>query len=157
MTNHQSAPNERKAIVHRYAEREWITVFPGEDVSIRVKGEDVNGEYTFLDLVEGPGKGTFIHYHEEADEIIHIIEGVAHIHLDGKEFDAAAGDVIVAPRGVAHGFVNLTDSTLRMSIMYTPSGIENMFTDVIGKSKEEVVELVTTKYKTFIVGPLTNN
>ncbi|GMK47059.1 hypothetical protein PghCCS26_41880 [Paenibacillus glycanilyticus] len=157
MTSHQTVPNERIVILNRYAEREWITVFPGEDVSIRVKGEDVNGEYTFLDLVEGPGKGTFIHYHEESDEIIHIIEGVAHIHLNGKEFDAVAGDIIVIPRGVAHGFINLTDSRLCMSIMYTPSGLENMFSDVIGKSKEEVVELVTTKYKTFIVGPLNNN
>ncbi|WP_219836177.1 cupin domain-containing protein [Paenibacillus sp. R14(2021)] len=159
MTNHQEEVNERQAISHRNEEIEWHQVehVPGERICIRVKGEDTDGAYAILDLVKdssyGPPYGPPIHIHQRTDEIFRIIEGKARFHLDGKEFDAEAGDIVVVPKGTTHTFANFdSDTPLYMQITFTPAGDELAFQECVGKSIDEIIEMSRTKYQVIFTG-----
>jgi mannose-6-phosphate isomerase-like protein (cupin superfamily) len=59
-----------------------------------------------------PGDGPSLHRHPY-EEIFIIQEGTCRFHVDGEEFDAAAGDIVIAPAGAAHRFVATGDGPLR--------------------------------------------
>lgn len=159
MSNFQEATNERHSIFNRNEEIVWNQVdhVPGERISIRVKGEDTNGAYAILDLIKdssnGPLYGPPIHIHQRTDEIFRIIEGKARFHVDGKEFDAEAGDIVVVPKGTNHTFANFSDTPLHLQITFTPAGDELAFQDSVGKSIDEIIEMSRTKYQVIFTGP----
>ncbi len=160
MSNFQEATNERHSIFHRNEEIEWLQLehVSGKKVCIRVKGEDTNGEYAILDLVKdssyGPPYGPGLHIHQRTDEIFRVIEGKARFHLDGKEFDAEAGDIVVVPKGTTHTFANFdSDTPLHLQITFTPSGDELAFEDAKGKTFVELAEMARTKYQVIFTGP----
>lgn len=151
MTTNQQ--NERNGIHHSHEEMDWFDVLPGEQVAYRVHGKDVNNDYSVFDLRMAPKQGNGpVSIHHKADEIFRILDGEARFHVDGKEFNAGAGDVIVVPRGTPHAFLNIGDTHLHMSIMFTPSGDELIFKEVQGKSMDEIIELAK-KYQVSVVGP----
>jgi mannose-6-phosphate isomerase-like protein (cupin superfamily) len=59
-----------------------------------------------------PGDGPSLHRHPY-EEIFIIQEGTCTFHVDGEEFDAAAGDIVIAPAGAAHRFVATGDGPLK--------------------------------------------
>jgi mannose-6-phosphate isomerase-like protein (cupin superfamily) len=68
-----------------------------------------------------PGDGPSLHRHPY-EEIFIIQEGSCTFHVDGDEFEAAAGDIVIAPAGAAHRFVNTGDGPLRqIDIHVSPS------------------------------------
>ncbi|MBA2937312.1 cupin domain-containing protein [Paenibacillus sp. CGMCC 1.16610] len=151
MQRHQDL--ERHGIHHSHEEMEWFDVLPGEQIAYRIQGKDVNNEYSLFDLRMAAKQGNGpIAIHHKADEIFRIIEGEARFHIGGKEFNAGAGDVLVVPRGTPHAFLNIGDSHLHMSIMFTPPGDELIFKEVHGKSMDEIIELAK-KYEVSVVGP----
>ncbi|MCM3626716.1 cupin domain-containing protein [Paenibacillus glycanilyticus] len=159
MNNQQQTEKDRVAIFHRSSDIEWLyqTHIPGERTTIRVSGEDTNGAYAIVDAIiyatDGDVNGPPIHIHQRTDEIFRILEGTAHIYLEGEEFDAVAGDVVVIPKGKAHTFANFSDTPLHMQATFIPAGEEQSFKEVIGKTPEEIIELSKTKYHVIISGP----
>jgi len=68
-----------------------------------------------------PGDGPSLHRHPY-EEIFIIQEGSCTFHVDGDEFDAAAGDIVIAPAGAAHRFVATGDGPLKqIDIHVSPS------------------------------------
>jgi mannose-6-phosphate isomerase-like protein (cupin superfamily) len=68
-----------------------------------------------------PGDGPSLHRHPY-EEVFIIQEGRCTFHVDGNEFDAVAGDIVIAPAGAAHRFVNTGDGPLRqVDIHVSPS------------------------------------
>ncbi len=59
-----------------------------------------------------PASGPKLHRHPYA-EIFVVQEGRATYTLGDQEVEACAGQILVAPAGVAHKFVNTGDCTLR--------------------------------------------
>ena len=59
-----------------------------------------------------PGGGPRLHRHPY-EEIFIIQEGRCTFHVDGEEFDAAAGAIVIAPAGAPHRFTNTGDGPLR--------------------------------------------
>jgi len=51
-------------------------------------------------------------------------EGVATFTLDGEEREVRAGEVVVAPAGVAHRFVNSGDGPLRQVDIHVSRGFD---------------------------------
>lgn len=45
-----------------------------------------------------------LHIHDTEDEVFHILEGRLHFQVDGAEFDAEAGQTVLAPKGIPHSF-----------------------------------------------------
>jgi mannose-6-phosphate isomerase-like protein (cupin superfamily) len=64
----------------------------------------------FVDAPPGDGPGLHRHPYEE---IFIIEEGRCTFEVDGAEFEAGAGDIVIAPAGAAHRFTNTGDGPLR--------------------------------------------
>ena len=64
----------------------------------------------FVDAPPGDGPGLHRHPYEE---IFIIQEGRCVFEVDGEQFEAAAGEVVIAPAGAAHRFTNTGDGPLR--------------------------------------------
>jgi mannose-6-phosphate isomerase-like protein (cupin superfamily) len=70
---------------------------------------DVNVSVFLLSAKPGAGPGPHRHPY---DEIQFIREGRGHWIVDGVEFDAGAGDILVIKAGEVHGFTNTGDVPL---------------------------------------------
>jgi mannose-6-phosphate isomerase-like protein (cupin superfamily) len=67
--------------------------------------------------------GTFVppHIHPTQDEFIYMFEGKLDCVLDGRDFNAIAGDVIRLPMGIPHGFFNKSDQPVKCFFWVTPT------------------------------------
>lgn len=105
-----AACNSNKPEQEEHTRRAYIlkgddgNVFPGSDSSLIVKVSPEMGSETGITIVQKikPGKGTGLHYHENADEIFYIIEGTGTIVLGNKSHDVEAGDFIFIPKNTDH-------------------------------------------------------
>jgi mannose-6-phosphate isomerase-like protein (cupin superfamily) len=136
---------------HR-GQSEWSEVTPGELFSIRVSSEDSNGAYTMLEVVADRQNGTPMHIHQNQDEHFIILEGTAHFVYGDKTVDAPAGTNITVSRGIPHAWCNLSESPLRMLVLFTPGGIDELFR-TIAKSGAINETALFDKYGTVLVGP----
>jgi quercetin dioxygenase-like cupin family protein len=91
----------------------------GLALRVRVPPEATGGVLTTIETVNAPGFGPPLHKHRET-EVFYVIEGRYLFEVDGKRFTAAEGDVVVAPGGSAHAFLNITDAPARQLIQILP-------------------------------------
>lgn len=84
----------------------------------RARGSAAN----FIDASIVPvGADIGIHTHElDNEEVYIVLEGVGLMHVDGQEFEVAAGDVIVNRPGGTHGLKNTGDVDLRLIVIEVP-------------------------------------
>ena len=82
---------------------------------------------TFAEVFVHPGMGHDRHKHDDADEVIYVIDGEAQQMLDDKPpVVVRKGASIYVPRGVYHGTVNTGDTLLRLIVVYAPAGEEKI-------------------------------
>lgn len=74
---------------------------------------------TFFVVDAGPGQGPGLHVHTY-NEVFLIQEGTARFWIGDEEVDAHAGQILVAPAGVPHKFINSGTGRLR-SVNIHPS------------------------------------
>ena len=53
-----------------------------------------------------PGQSHALHAHHGMDKVYHVLEGQGVFLLEGRELPMGAGDLLIAPEGVAHGVRN---------------------------------------------------
>ena len=129
----------------------WYDAMPGERVSIRVLGTQVNGRYSIMESFAGPGSAAPLHTHRE-DEVFYILDGIATFALGEKILEARKGAVVVIPAGTPHSWKNRTSSDVHVLAMFVGGGVEKMFTKLAGLAPEQVGALAAS-YGTIIVGP----
>ncbi len=66
-----------------------------------------------------------LHVHHEEDEIFHILDGEIRFSVGGKVVTKRAGDTLLAPRGIPHGFRVLSRTGAR-TLTVTRGGFEAM-------------------------------
>ncbi len=91
----------------------------GLDLRVRVPSAAAGGILTAIETTNAPGFGPPLHRHREA-EIFYVLEGRYLFDVDGHRFHAKPGDVVTAPGGSAHTFVNVTDKPARQFIQIVP-------------------------------------
>jgi mannose-6-phosphate isomerase-like protein (cupin superfamily) len=84
-------------------------------------GTDIGAGVCVIDVHSAPGEGPRLHRHPY-EEVFVVHEGHATFTFGDEEIEAGPGDVLVAPPGVAHKFVNTGDGPLRqVDIHVSPS------------------------------------
>ena len=132
---------------------EWLQTRPGERCLIRVSAADTNGVYSLVEIVSDAGDGTPIHIHQNEDEHFIILEGTARIASGDKTFDAAAGTAVTLSKGIPHAWCNLSNSPLRMVVIASPGGIEEILR-LIAKGDDVDIMALSEKFGVRNLGPM---
>lgn len=97
----------------------------------RLTGEQTAGSISVEEFhLEGGELGARPHVHRSHDEIFCVLDGELTFHTGSAEVVVAAGGIVAATRGRAHGFRNAGTTPARALCLYTPGGYENFFRDV---------------------------
>ena len=130
----------------------WLQTRPGERCRIRICAADTNGAYSVVEIVSDARDGTPMHIHQNEDEHFIILEGTAHLACGDKTVDVPAGTSISVSRGIHHAWCNLSKTPLRMPVLFTPGGIDEMFRTTAQGGENNIAALLE-KFGTRIVGP----
>jgi quercetin dioxygenase-like cupin family protein len=140
-----------QAIVARPEDGAWFDVVPGESATIRVHSESVDGRYAIMEHNIAPGSGPPLHSHVE-EENFAVLDGVITFVCGGDRFEGSVGTIVIIPAGTAHTWANLSGKPARMRTMFTPGGIEKLFSNLAGLSSPEFAALAAT-FGSKILGP----
>ncbi|MCA6112589.1 cupin domain-containing protein [Bradyrhizobium cenepequi] len=109
-------------------ENEWSEVIRGERYIIRTSSAETKGIYSMLEVVADARNGVPMHVHDDADEHFIILGGRAFIANGDRKAEVAAGSSITMARGVPHAWCNPSeDAPLRMLVIFSPGGLEELF------------------------------
>lgn len=88
-----------------------------------------------------------------------MIEGTLTFIIGEERFEARAGSLVWAPRGIPHTFANMTDEPVRVLGTIVPSGLEGMFAEqsayfasLQGPPDPAEIDSIGSKYGVKIVG-----
>jgi quercetin dioxygenase-like cupin family protein len=112
---------------------EW---FAGSLLHWHVDSEDTDGTFTLGEALVRPGGEPPIHVHSREDETFYVLEGEITFLRGHERIAARAGDAVLMPRGVRHGFAVQTESA-RLLQAFTPGGLERAFRSLSGPSPED--------------------
>ena len=133
------------------AKKEWLETRPGERCLIRVSAKDTHGIYSLVEVVSDPGDGTPMHVHETEDEHIAVLEGTVRIAYGDKIFDGQAGDVVTLRKGIPHAWGNRSSAPLRIAVLVSPGGIEEILS-LIANSSQADIPALAERFHVRIVG-----
>ncbi|MDA3646860.1 cupin domain-containing protein [Saccharopolyspora indica] len=103
----------------------------GDTYTTLLRSEQTNGEFSMLEAIVPANAGPPPHAHHNESETFVLLEGRLVINAGDQEYEAGPGDVVYIPKGVRHSFRNLSqDEPARMYFMYTPAGVEGLFTEI---------------------------
>jgi quercetin dioxygenase-like cupin family protein len=68
-----------------------------------------------------PGQSHALHAHAGMDKVYSVVEGEGLFLLEGRELPMRAGDLLIAPEGVAHGVRNTGAARLLVLALLAPS------------------------------------
>jgi quercetin dioxygenase-like cupin family protein len=74
--------------------------------------------------------GAPVHTHRNEDEYSLVVTGAIGVEIGDEAFAAAAGSVVVKPRGIPHAFWNPTAETATFVELIVPGGFEGYFAEL---------------------------
>ena len=129
----------------------WLQTTPGERFKIRIRAEETQAAYTMLEMVADPRNGVPMHIHKNEDEHFIVLEGTLHIVNGDKALDVPAGTAVTVTRGVPHAWCNLSDTPVRMLLVFSPGHIEGLFKETAVRESDDIAALLD-KFGVLIVG-----
>ncbi len=94
----------------------------GETVEFLETANETGGQYTRFKTTIPQGKGFEVeHLHIAGDESFVIVRGTLSYKLNGKTYNAAAGEYVVLPKGIPHAHWNADAEDLVMLQTISPS------------------------------------
>ena len=153
MWRHQQQNPKLNQSINHENEIEWLQTRLGERCLIRISAADTKGAYSVVEVFSDSRDGTPIHIHQNEDEHFVILEGTARIVFGDKTFDAAAGTSVTLSKGVPHAWSNPSNSPLRMVVIASPGGIEEILR-LIAKGCDIDIMALSEKFGVRNVGPM---
>ena len=120
----QSTLGSAPAVIHP-ADARPVRAF-GSEIAFMLTEENTGGVMTIGLASIPPGGGPPAHVQAE-DEVFIIVEGRYSVTIEGETTEAGPGSVVWLPRGCAHAFRNVGDTTARHWAITTPCGFEKFF------------------------------
>lgn len=99
----------------------------GDEVTFLLTGAQTAGQYVVFLECTPPGGGPPPHWHDNEDELFHVLEGRVSFFADGKWTETGPGTAVFAPRKSVHTFKNTGPTPCRMLITASPAGFERFF------------------------------
>ena len=121
--------------------KRWFEPIPGQRIAVCVRGKDTNGSSAVIEGIVAPKSFAPLHIHKNEDELFRVLKGTLHFAVEDREFEAKPGSVIVAPRGVAHGWSNFSQTDAHVMAMLVPAGFELFFEEMDGRPMSDLPEL----------------
>jgi quercetin dioxygenase-like cupin family protein len=131
---------------------QWLQITPGERFKTRTSVEETEGAFAMLELVADPRNGAPMHVHKNEDEHFIVLEGTLHIANGDKTLDAPAGTAVTVRNGVPHAWCNLSETPLRMLLVFSPGYIERLLEEVAARQSDDIATILD-KFGCLIVGP----
>lgn len=131
-------------------------VTPNMVQTIKVEGDQVNGEFALWESVIKGGPGPHIHHNDI--ETFYVLEGEVEYRLADEVAVLGKGGFILIPRGQVHSFQTLGDSPAKLLVMVLPAGFEHFFEEMAamqesGMEIQQIFEEVGEKFKTTFLPP----
>jgi quercetin dioxygenase-like cupin family protein len=115
-------------IIRAAGEGESRWFFGGGVHTWKATAAETAGAFLLFEDHMDKGKMTPLHTHPDSDETMYVLAGEVLVHLDGRVHAVHAGGVAVAPRGVPHAFLVVSD-TARLLFLHTPGCCEAFYRD----------------------------
>jgi quercetin dioxygenase-like cupin family protein len=90
---------------------------PGSNNSREFEGKDYGGGLTLILVDVEAGHGPNLHRHPY-EEIFVVHAGTGSFFVDESEVRARAGDIVIAPAGTAHRFINAGTDHLQLTAIH---------------------------------------
>lgn len=98
--------------------------------------------------------GPPVHFHLHQDEWFYVMEGEVLFQVGDKRVKLGAGESVLGPRGVPHGFLGMGEKPAHMVIAFTPAGkMEAFFREVAVPNGPVMDAAVFARYEMQYVGP----
>ena len=102
----------------------------GDRMTVKLTGEDTEGQFTLIEENNEPGVGIPMHVHEHEDEVFRVIEGELEMHIGDETVRLGPGDTAFGPRGVPHAWRVVGDGPAKVDLSVFPAGLEAMFEEL---------------------------
>jgi quercetin dioxygenase-like cupin family protein len=130
----------------------------GLELRVRTPQDFAGSSIELIETTNAPGFGPPLHRHHEA-EIFYILQGRYLFEVDGKRFEAAVGDTVVANGNVPHRFVNIDSNPSKQLVMIVP-GFDALafFTELSfamkgGRLDDEAKQAFSVRWGVEFLGP----
>lgn len=91
------------AHLHRAGRGEHV----GNGLRLRVPSAATEGALTTHEGVLAPGERVPLHVHDEADQLLYVVDGEVEVTVGSSTWIARREDLVSKPHGVPHGFANI--------------------------------------------------
>jgi quercetin dioxygenase-like cupin family protein len=98
--------------------------------------------------------GPPVHFHLHQEEWFYVMEGEVLFQVGDSQKRLTAGESILGPRGIPHGFAGVGEKPAHMLIAFTPAGkMEEFFRDVAVPNGPKMDAPLFARYDMQYVGP----
>ncbi|UGS38527.1 cupin domain-containing protein [Capillimicrobium parvum] len=104
-------------------------IHAGSHFTWHATSDDTGGRLSVAEVTIPAGGEPPLHIHAREDEMIYVLEGRMTFQRGMERIDVTAGESIVLPRGIQHGFAVRDSPTARALILLTPGTMEQAFHD----------------------------
>ena len=101
-------------LILRESEQELVEWRAGVRTRLRAGGSLGTGRLSVLEQWHEPGCGAPTHTHYDAEELVTVLEGVAEFWIEEERATLEAGDTVVVPPFLYHGFRNAGEGKLHV-------------------------------------------
>ena len=131
---------------------------PGRDLVFKVTGDDTGGAFDYFIVEVAPHGGPPLHVHHRQEETIHVLKGQYKIRIGDEVYQCNEGGFAYLPSGVPHAFLNLTDQSGEVIVVYTPGGGHKFYEELGpmsrgGSPDPKLIAALFEKYDMTLLGP----
>jgi mannose-6-phosphate isomerase-like protein (cupin superfamily) len=124
------------------------------ELNIMIGAKDTGGAFELIEEVCQPGFMSRMHLHNDRSQTFYIVEGSASVIVGEEHFDASQGSCVHVPPGVPHQIES--EDGVKMIMVFSPGGMENLFSAVQDLSPEqakdpEITSALTAAHDTIMV------